>query len=73
MRQTKFILHCKNLESIGYCILVVCITVANTFGQSDTKADEKSIAHLKKFRSECVAGLIQKKPVLIFRKYPLDA
>lgn len=56
--------HTKNLQPIGFCLFIICIAISNAFSQLDVKADEETIALLKKFRSEYVASLIQKKPAL---------
>ncbi|QHV93848.1 YybH family protein [Spirosoma endbachense] len=51
-----------------WIILLVLLTIVNSaglFAQSDLKADEKTIAYLKQFRSDYSRSMLEKNPALI--------
>lgn len=60
MTQTKFIVLIVALIGMG---------VTHVFAQHNVNVDEKTVAHLKKFRSDYITGMLNKKPETIVSYY----
>lgn len=60
MTQTKFIVLLAAL---------ICITAPSVFAQPRVKAEEKTVVHLKKFRSDYVKSMLDRKPETLLVYY----
>lgn len=59
----------SQIKPLFLLVVLIFTNITYTFPQSTVKADEKTITYLKKFRSDYIKGVMDKKPEVIHAYY----